>query len=348
MRKRKHLLVIGILLAVPFLYTNSLAQKEPLPEFYGFYLVDNGKLIEFKKAQERLLLFVQGRGPEISYSGLDVKDPNVYFILYEKSMDNMITTGLQLFKLVFVKRYIWWEIDGSRREIYDINKWLVSDKVYKLKRKPVEKKQDMLILIPESSLKPGVYAINAFDMPEAYYDFSVNFDKYDLESEAVDRVREPGWDGWDKGDFYVPYGKYAPPSRSDLYSIQTIGMSYIEEGLYDKAEEAFRKAIEVKEVGTKSDQAKSYLGLGLALAYQHKFDDAVSKFKITINIASDLCETFYSLASIYSLQGNTDLAIEYLEMALNKGYKDYKFIKNDTDLDSIRGDPKYKKLMEGK
>ena len=75
----------------------------------------------------------------------------------------------------------------------------------------------MILLVPESLLRPGVYAIN---FGESFYDFSVNFDKYDQEDEALDRVTEPGWAGWMK-DKYVPYGQYAKYESGEKQLDQT-------------------------------------------------------------------------------------------------------------------------------
>jgi hypothetical protein len=189
-------------------FTTDCTQKSPLPEFYGFYLVEYGKLVEFKKSQEVDLIFDSSRkGIEINYSGLDIKDPNVYFIFYEKDIGKA-TDSLQIYKLVIVKRLLKWGLSSSYKtppKIYELNKWLVTNESFRLKRKPVENRKDMIYLIPENPLKPGIYAIN---FGESFYDFSVNMDKYDKEKEALDRITEPGWAGWMK-DKYVPYGQYA-------------------------------------------------------------------------------------------------------------------------------------------
>lgn len=135
----------------------------------------------------------------------------------------------------------------------------------------------------------------------------------------------------------------------DVFPFQKKGMDYIKQGQYDKAEEEFKKALKI-------DLSKSYVwtwseshyGLGLAYAYQHKFNEAEVELKIAIELQPEYSDVYYSLASIYALQKKYSLSIEYLEKALQKGYKDFEFIKNDIDLTNIKDDAKFKKMMVGR
>ena len=54
---------------------------------------------------------------------------------------------------------------------------------------------------------------------------------------------------------------------------------------------------------------------------------------------------FYGKACCYSLQGKSDQAIDNLSKSLELGYADFKHLEADTDFDSIRDDPRYKKLL---
>lgn len=53
----------------------------------------------------------------------------------------------------------------------------------------------------------------------------------------------------------------------------------------------------------------------------------------------------YNLACSYALLRQSDLAIGTLRKALELGYHDFGYIRQDRDLDSIRRDPRFKKLM---
>jgi len=54
---------------------------------------------------------------------------------------------------------------------------------------------------------------------------------------------------------------------------------------------------------------------------------------------------YYGIACIYALQGKNDLALDFLEKSLKKGYNDWDHIDVDTDLDSIRNDKRFKKII---
>jgi len=53
----------------------------------------------------------------------------------------------------------------------------------------------------------------------------------------------------------------------------------------------------------------------------------------------------YNLACSYALLGQTDEAIEALRRAIELGYRDFKHLKQDRDLDSIRNDPRFRQLL---
>ena len=54
----------------------------------------------------------------------------------------------------------------------------------------------------------------------------------------------------------------------------------------------------------------------------------------------------YNLACRYALLKQRDKAIVALRKAVELGYRDFDFIKEDHDLDSIRKDPRFRKLMK--
>jgi tetratricopeptide (TPR) repeat protein len=53
----------------------------------------------------------------------------------------------------------------------------------------------------------------------------------------------------------------------------------------------------------------------------------------------------YNLACSYSLTEQLDLAIETLETALNLGYRDFKWMAQDPDLENLREHAAYKKIQ---
>jgi tetratricopeptide (TPR) repeat protein len=53
----------------------------------------------------------------------------------------------------------------------------------------------------------------------------------------------------------------------------------------------------------------------------------------------------YNLACSYSLLRRLDLAIRTLRHALELGYRDFRYMREDRDLDAIRHDPRFRQLL---
>jgi tetratricopeptide (TPR) repeat protein len=54
----------------------------------------------------------------------------------------------------------------------------------------------------------------------------------------------------------------------------------------------------------------------------------------------------YNLACAYSLGGRTGAALEWLERAVDAGFDNQERFRNDTDLDSLRGNPEFDRIAE--
>lgn len=52
----------------------------------------------------------------------------------------------------------------------------------------------------------------------------------------------------------------------------------------------------------------------------------------------------YNLACSYSLTGQTEMAVHALEKALTLGYRDFKWMSEDPDLEVVRQHPLYRKI----
>ena len=53
----------------------------------------------------------------------------------------------------------------------------------------------------------------------------------------------------------------------------------------------------------------------------------------------------YNLACSYALLKQPELAIRTLRTAIELGYRDFRYMREDHDLDSIRHDPRFRQLM---
>jgi Flp pilus assembly protein TadD len=53
----------------------------------------------------------------------------------------------------------------------------------------------------------------------------------------------------------------------------------------------------------------------------------------------------YNLACSYALLKKSDLALRTLRRAIELGYRDFRYMREDHDLDSIRHDPRFRQLI---
>jgi len=53
----------------------------------------------------------------------------------------------------------------------------------------------------------------------------------------------------------------------------------------------------------------------------------------------------YNLACSYSLLKKVDLSLKMLRKAIELGYRDFRYMREDRDLDSIRHDPRFRQLL---
>jgi len=53
----------------------------------------------------------------------------------------------------------------------------------------------------------------------------------------------------------------------------------------------------------------------------------------------------YNLACSYALLKRTDAALTMLRRAIELGYRDFRYMRQDHDLDAVRDDPRYRQLL---
>ncbi|GEM_PF-3973579 len=82
-----------------------------------------------------------------------------------------------------------------------------------------------------------------------------------------------------------------------------------------------------------------------------KYEESIRKFKIlyyahprtTFGVASA-----YNAACGYALAGKKDHALDWLEVTIGAGYRRFDHLRKDADLDSLRNEKRYKRLMADK
>jgi tetratricopeptide (TPR) repeat protein len=85
---------------------------------------------------------------------------------------------------------------------------------------------------------------------------------------------------------------------------------------------------------------------GTAWYAKKEYDKAIKDYDEVIRLDPKHARAFYNKACCCSLQGKADLAFDSLQRSLELGYRDFEDMAKDSDLDSIRSDPRYKKLLD--
>ena len=77
-----------------------------------------------------------------------------------------------------------------------------------------------------------------------------------------------------------------------------------------------------------------------------KLSEAKEILMAELNEQPNNPSTLYNLACVHSRMGNKSEALNYLEKAFNAGFNNVGHMKQDTDLDNIRNEERFKKLIE--
>ena len=81
------------------------------------------------------------------------------------------------------------------------------------------------------------------------------------------------------------------------------------------------------------------------LAQKKRYSESLQMERQIINLRPADALAHYNLACSYALLEQPELAIGTLRKALELGYRDFRFIHQDHDLDSIRKDARFRKLI---
>ena len=91
----------------------------------------------------------------------------------------------------------------------------------------------------------------------------------------------------------------------------------------------------------------AHLNLGVALARQGRTDEAIDHyFKASLQDPVNASIAYYNIACEYAKQNKTEKSLTWLEEAIRKGFRNWKHLKGDKDLDSIRNSARYKELIK--
>lgn len=85
--------------------------------------------------------------------------------------------------------------------------------------------------------------------------------------------------------------------------------------------------------------------IGNLLTLKGRFVDGLAIDKRLIQLRPSDALAHYNLACSYALLKRPDLCLKTLRRAVELGYRDFRYMRDDRDLDSIRHDPRFRQLL---
>jgi len=119
------------------------------------------------------------------------------------------------------------------------------------------------------------------------------------------------------------------------------GKYYYNQGKYNAALAAYNWSLELR-----PDDPVTLSNRGATCVQLGRYDEALADLNRSLELRPDDPATLYNLACLFSLWGKPNDALAYLEKAVGKNKKYRKLSKTDEDLNNIRDDPRFKKLIE--
>jgi tetratricopeptide (TPR) repeat protein len=84
---------------------------------------------------------------------------------------------------------------------------------------------------------------------------------------------------------------------------------------------------------------------GNNLTVKGRVEEGMAVDKRLIQLRPEDCLAHYNLACSYALMKQCDQAIKTLRKAIELGYRDFRYMKQDRDLESVRRDPRFRQLI---
>jgi Flp pilus assembly protein TadD len=81
------------------------------------------------------------------------------------------------------------------------------------------------------------------------------------------------------------------------------------------------------------------------LAVEHRHEEGLQYDRRIAGLRPDDSLAHYNLACSFALTHQADEALASLRKAVELGYRDFKYMKQDRDLESIRKDPRFRTLI---
>ncbi|MBW8058456.1 MAG: tetratricopeptide repeat protein [candidate division NC10 bacterium] len=132
----------------------------------------------------------------------------------------------------------------------------------------------------------------------------------------------------------------------NLFAQNNLGVLYDKQGRYDEAIAAFEQVLQIDPSNATAlrnlENAKR--NNGIVQEQEERFAQAQKE----VEARPDDPRAAYNLGRLHASFDEKDQALEWIAKALELGFDDFKFLKDDPALASLRDDPRFTGLLEGR
>ena len=141
-----------------------------------------------------------------------------------------------------------------------------------------------------------------------------------------------------------PAPKPAPPADPQKVAraqeIMRDAAQYMVEGSFEKARQRFEEALAIVPL------PEIYNGIGVTYVARRQLKEALVAYKQAVELDPNFGDSYYNMACLYAGDGKPDLALKYLGLSVKNGYAQLEAMEEDHDLDGLRQDPRFQKIMK--
>jgi serine/threonine protein kinase/tetratricopeptide (TPR) repeat protein len=134
----------------------------------------------------------------------------------------------------------------------------------------------------------------------------------------------------------------------DYQAAILVSMPLFALGREEEAKEAVRRGLQVVErhLELNPDDLRALCLAGISLAQVGEYERALAVAAKALELDSDDSAVLYNVACVQALSGEIEQAITCLDKAITNGFGHREWLENDSDLISLRDDPRFEALLK--
>lgn len=133
---------------------------------------------------------------------------------------------------------------------------------------------------------------------------------------------------------------YIDPTSWNAWYLK--GLALMPQHQYERAIRCYDHALNLR-----ADATQTWIAKGSALLQLQDFAGAIASYDQALSLEPENATAVYNKACTFSLQGQSEKALEMLSQALNLDLKVSDLAASDVDLDPLRSEPAFQQLMAG-